>query len=147
MPSSVKERDIIVSILSEYEEVRNITDLGSGWGGLVRHMSLRLRDRKIEAVERSPLPWVFSRIFASFAQYRNISHKRMDFFSLELEDGRAYVCYLSGPAMKRLRKKFERDLPQNGMLISLAFAMPGWTPVRVEYADSLFPSPVYVYEY
>lgn len=147
MPSSVKERDIVVSILYDYKGIRRITDLGSGWGGLVRHLALRLRDREIRAIERSPLPYYFSQFITYMAGLKNVSHSRIDYNDIRLESGRAYVCYLSGPAMKRIREKFEKDLPEKGLLISVAFAMPRWTPTRVEYAESLFHSPVYIYEY
>lgn len=147
MPSSVNEREIVVAVLGEYNDIREITDLGSGWGGLVRHMALRHRDREIRAIESSPLPYCFSRFITSAAGFANVTHSRFDYKGIELQSGQAYVCYLSGQAMKKLREKFEKDLPRKGILISVAFAMPGWTPARVEYAGALLHSPVYVYEY
>lgn len=147
MPSSVKEREIVASILRDYKDITNITDLGSGWGGMIRHLALRLRDRDIRGIESSPLPYYFSRVFTSIADFRNVYHYRADYSRIRLESGQAYVCYLSGQAMKKLREKFEKDLPQKGLLISVAFAMPRWTPTKVEYAEALMHSPVYIYEY
>lgn len=147
MPSSNRERDAVIAALKDYAHIKRITDLGSGWGGLVRHLAIPLADREIRAVEQSPFPFWFSKIATLFMGYRNITHERRNFHSLKLESGEAYVCYLSGPAMKDLRTQFERDLPKKGILISIAFAMPGWTPVKKEEAGNLIHSPVYVYEY
>lgn len=147
MPSSLRERDRVVAILHQYGHINKVTDLGSGWGGLARHMALRLNNCEITAIERSPVPYYFSRLATSIMGFKSISHRREDFLKVRLDSGKAFVSYLSGPAMKELRKSFERDLPEEGVLITVAFAMPGWTPTRVEHIDTMMHSPIYVYEY
>jgi len=147
MPSSPSVRRLVVDILRDYDEIRTITDLGSGWGGLARRVARALRDREVIAVECSRIPLLVSRIVAGVSVLGNLRHDRADIHTIRLSGGNAYICYLSGPSMRRLRERFERDLPRGGVLLSAAFAMPGWTPTRVERAADLFRSPVYVYEF
>jgi hypothetical protein len=147
MPSSRSARRVIVDVLRGRDRYGTITDLGSGWGGLVRRLARNLPDRTVVAVEHSRLPHLFSRIVAGPAIVPNLRHLRRDIYDLPLQSGEAYVCYLSGTGMSRLRESFERDLPRKGVLVSLAFAMPGWSPVEVRTARDLFHSPVYVYEF
>lgn len=147
MPSSRSLRRVIVDVLRDYKGMHTVTDLGSGWGGLTRRIARSLNHHKVVAVEHSRIPLLVSRLASGMGVLGNIEHRRSDIFSLPLSEGNAYVCYLSGPSMKKLRRRFEEDLPTGGVLISAAFAVPGWTPTRVEYARDLFRSPVYVYEF
>lgn len=75
-----------------------------------------------------------------------VTHRRADALSLELAPG-GYVTYLSRGFMLALRERFEEQLPHGGLLVSVAFSMPGWTPARVEHAHDLFHTPIYVYEF
>jgi len=150
MPSLMAERMLVSDILKKYPDIKVVTDLGSGWGGMVRHLAQRLSEREIIGVEKSFIPHLFSRIteFPVRQKYGQglINHHHGDIYSRTLENREAYITYLSGPVMKRLRKSFERDRPTGGVLISIAFAMPGWTPSRVEYAEGALRSAVYIYE-
>ena len=147
MPSSIRVRRLIVSILSNYSHARTITDLGSAWGGLARRIARAFSDCEVEAVELSRLPILLSRTAAFALRLTNIHHRRADIYRTRLRDNQAYVCFLSGPGMIRLRERFEQDLPTGGVLVSAVFAVPGWTPARVEHATDLFRSTVYVYEF
>ncbi|MBI9104535.1 MAG: hypothetical protein JEY99_19120 [Spirochaetales bacterium] len=150
MPSLRNERMVVSNILKEYPDIQTIVDLGSGWGGLVRYLALRIPDRKIIGVEKSLVPHLFSG-FSAFPFWQRyyqgrVSHEQGDLYTRKIENRQACITYLSGPAMKKLRESFERDRPTGSILISIAFAMPGWTPVRIEYAEGVLHSAVYVYE-
>lgn len=147
MPSLNSERCVVSSILQDYPEIQTVSDLGSGWGGLARHLASRLSLQKIIAIEKSLIPHLFSRFTSYPFHQKLISNHHEDIFNRTLKDNEAYITYLSGPAMKKLRKNFERDQPTGGLLISIAFAMPGWTPSKTEYAAGALRSAVYVYEY
>lgn len=153
MPSSRKERDTVLNIIKDYAgdsrfiDSMTVLDLGSGWGGLARDISRTLKTVQVTAMELSLLPHIYSRIISFFCGYKKISHSRNNFLKNKLKSRTIYVCYLSGPVMKKLRHRFETDLPKDGLLISIAFAMPAWTPQRVEYAGAKLCTPVYVYEF
>ncbi|MBF9015028.1 MULTISPECIES: hypothetical protein [unclassified Oceanispirochaeta] len=152
MPSSRKERKTVLQLLEDYSEdprlkgCKTIVELGSGWGGAARSLSRTYPSRNIEAIELSLIPYIYSRYISIISGYTNISYSRNNFLKRELKNREIYVCYLSGAVMKKLRRRFETDHPKDCLLISIAFAMPGWTPVRVEYAGSKLYAPVYVYE-
>jgi tRNA G46 methylase TrmB len=125
MPSLKSERQIVSEILRDYPGIKTIADLGSGWGGLACRLAKIHPDKKITAVEKSVVPHIFSRIISFSFKQKQISHRRGDIFEKTLNNEEAYITYLSGPAMKKLRISFERDHPTGGVLISIAFAMPG----------------------
>lgn len=147
MPSSSNERRAVASILREYDQIKEVTDLGSGWGGLIRDLNQSFPEHHFTAIEKSFVPYTFSRMIQFMSGSGILRHERADIHDIPLKSNHAYICYLSGPAMKKLRKRFEKDLPTEGILISIAFAMPGWTPCQTEYIDSFIHSPVYVYEF
>lgn len=147
MPSTLKERQAVLEALQQYDHIHAITDLGSGWGGMTRFLALRMRNKQFRAVERSPLPYFFSLALTKLGGYGNIKHIWKDFYKEPLLSNEAYITYLSGPAMKKMRRKFESDLPGDGLLISVAFAMPGWTPDKVIRVKSFLPNPVYIYRF
>ena len=147
MPSSRRMRAAIVAEIGDYAAGRVIYDLGSGWGGLARHIAHAHPERSVVAIERSLIPLIFSRITSALWIVPNLRHHHTDFHSMPLTDESIHVTYISGLAMSRLRQQFERDVPQGGVLISCAFAMPGWTPVRTIVASGVMHTPIYVYEY
>ena len=146
MPSFSTERDAVINILKDYEKIATITDLGAGWGGLARKAAKMLPERNITAVEQSIIPHLFSKLPELLTNRNTVRYIRADFNCCSLKDNEAFITYLSGPVMKQLRRKFEQQQPQGGILISIAFSMPGWTPVKTEYAGGLLPTPIYVYE-
>ncbi|MBI9106387.1 MAG: hypothetical protein JEZ04_06530 [Spirochaetales bacterium] len=146
MPSLPAERRLVSEILQNYPNIQRITDLGSGWGGLARHLTRRLKDRHIFAAEKSFVPHIFSRMISNAVGMQGLRHELADLYKITLQNNQAYITYLSGPAMKKLRASFERDQPTGGLLISIAFAMPGWTPSRVENAEGFLRTRMYIYE-
>jgi hypothetical protein len=146
MPSSMGERLMVLEILRDYPEIDRFTDLGSGWGGMGRLLAKAFPDRRIQCVELSIIPYLASRLISQTMSSKSIQYHRMNFQNYPLEGKAAYICYLSGPVMKKLSSHFDEKLRSGNIVISIAFAIPGWTPVRVEYVQSAIPAPVYVYE-
>jgi hypothetical protein len=146
MPSSRSTRATVARIVGEYPDLAQITDLGSGWGGLARHLAQAHPAPRLEAVEHSLVPHLVGQAVSRITHPRRIRHLRRDIASVPLGPG-CYVTYLSPGAMAALRARFETELPRGGLLISIAFAMPGWTPARVETAADLYRTEIFVYEY
>lgn len=146
MPSLPSERRLVSGVLQNYPEIKTIYDMGSGWGGLARHISRSRRDCRVIAVEASAFPHFTGRLKTRLTGRKTVSHRRQDLFEISLSGGEAYICYLSGESMKKLRKSFERDRPVGCILVSIAFAMPGWTPAKTVSAEGLLRTAAYVYE-
>jgi 16S rRNA A1518/A1519 N6-dimethyltransferase RsmA/KsgA/DIM1 with predicted DNA glycosylase/AP lyase activity len=143
MPSLRSERESVVSLLEDYPQFSSITDLGSGWGGLAEILAENFPERSIQGIESSIIPFLCSKL----KNHRNVNYTFGNFLSLPLQSHQAYVCYLSPEAMIRLRKKFETDQPEQGILISIAFSMPQWTAARRLQAASRLKTAIYLYEF
>lgn len=122
-----------------------IVDLGSGWGTLVFLLAKHYPHCRITGYEISPIPFLISKMISLCFPFPNVIFKRKDFFEASLKDASLVVCYLYPGAMQKLKEKFERELPNNAYVISHTFAVPGWTPLRIEYVDDLYKTPIYLY--
>jgi hypothetical protein len=156
MPSRDREREALrrtlIKLLGSRSHRRNqVVDLGSGWGGLLAYLSRPGSAPELETVEwrgieRSWLPWLFSRLLLAL-QGMQVRIHQGNFLQKPLNSDTIYLTYLSGPAMQTLRRRFEEDQPRGGALISLAFAMPGWTPDQVLNLGGGPAAQIYLYEY
>ena len=122
-----------------------IYDLGSGWGTLAVPLSRRFPGCHVVGVERSPVPWFFSRLRAAVSGAANLEIRRGDFFNVPLGDASVVVCYLAPNAMKRLVPKLEDELSAGALVISNTFTLPEWTAEEVHTVPGVMPTPVYVY--
>ena len=151
MPSSSAARRAIVAAIAEERAtggVSRVVELGSGWGGLAKTIARSFPDLSVVGVEISPVPWLVSQLtLIDHALRLRMSFQRRAIASVRLEGCTIYVCYLSGKTMATIRSQFERDLPRHGALISCAFAVPGWTPVKTHTSGGAFAGPVYVYRF
>ena len=122
-----------------------VYDLGSGWGQLALALARRFPDRSVVGYELSPLPWLVSRFLLRLRPRPNLVLRRVDFMAADLGDAALVVCYLYPGAMRRLREKFERELPAGALVVSNAFLVPGWRPLETRHAADQYETPVYLY--
>ncbi len=120
-------------------------ELGSGWGGPSIALARFHPQARIIGIERSPLPLFWSRTRAAFAAIPNVEFRRRDLFEENFHDADVLFCYLSPEIMIRLKEKCERELRPGTLLISHAFAMPGWTPSETKQLPGIYPTPIYLY--
>lgn len=145
MPSSKGMRDTIVQEAGRYGELRKVVDLGSAWGGLASRIARAYPDREVTGVELAPVPYLYSKLLHS-RTLGNLTFRRKDFRSLDPEDGTIYVAYLSPMAMESVRRRFEKSLPRNSVLISALFSVRPWTATRTVQARDMHRTNVHVYE-
>ena len=141
MPTSQASRRGVLEAVAAHPHLSKVVELGSG--GLSRQIARRYPAKMVTGIERSWVRWLVSRVAAG----RGVKHLRRNCLTEQLTDAAVYIGYLSTDQMWRLRALFERDRPRGGVLISVAFAMPGWTPSRRLVAKDLYQTPVYIYEY
>lgn len=123
-----------------------IAELGSGWGTLAFALARHFPNCKIRSYEISPFPFLVSKIIAYCLTLPNLTIQRKDFFHVSLNNISLVVCYLYPGAMQRLKAKFEEELPSHAYVISHTFAVPGWKPIRLEHAQDLYQTPIYLYQ-
>lgn len=144
-PTSAKVKNKLFSMLPDLAN-SEIVELGSGWGNLAFALSRHFPKCKIRSYEISPFPFIVSKIIAYCLALPNLTIQRQDFFLVSLHNMSLVVCYLYPDAMQRLKTKFEKELSSQAYVISHTFAIPGWKPLRLEYAPDLYRTPIYLYQ-
>ena len=69
-----------------------------------------------------------------------------DFHRADLTDAALVACYLTPPAMAKLKPKLEAELKPGALVLCNTFAVRGWQPVAVATAPDAYRSQIYLYE-
>jgi predicted RNA methylase len=123
-----------------------IYDLGSGWGTRAIEISKQLPEAKIIGIENSPVPYFISELILLFLRRNNVDLIFANFMRTDLRDADLIVCYLFRGGMENLKPKLEAELKPGTTVISNTFAISGWKPMQILYANDLYRSPIYVYK-
>jgi hypothetical protein len=143
MPSGPRAVGAVLELLPG-DLTGEIHELGSGWGGLARALARARPGSRVEASELAWVPHLASRLLA-LPGPANLRLHRRDLLSAPLGQAGVVVCYLYPAAMARLRPKLESELRPGAVVISHAFAVPGWTPAEVRELGDLWHTRVYLY--
>jgi len=146
MPTWGKAKQAVLEALPQ-EYCGPIVDLGSGWGSLVFPLSRRYPHSEVVGYEISLIPWLFTRFCQCLFPRKNLRVYRRDFLSVPLHDYSLVVCYLYPGAMAQLKEKFEKELCPGTIVISHAFAIPGWKSVQTHPVHDLYNTNIYVYQF
>jgi len=143
MPSTRRIRSAMADFIPP--NIQMIYDLGSGWGGLVFHLAQRFPNAVVTGYELSPVPCLWSKLWARLCCLRNARFIRRNFLKVKLDSPAAVVCYLYPGAMPRVRDLLINTLPPGTLVISYAFAVPGWKPWATRAFRGILHSRLYVY--
>ena len=125
-PSGRVAWDAVFDVLPKDKPVRCI-DIGSGLGGCVLNLSMRLPESVFEGIEVAPLPWLISKCRAWITQNRGRfllgDYERLDFSEYDV-----IFAYLSPVAMPSLWEKAANEMRHGSLLLSYEFPIPGATP-------------------
>ena len=127
MHSSRGAKHSVLSLIPPESE-GEILEMGSGWGTLAIPLAKRCPKAKVLAYELSPIPWLYSNLLKRLYGLENLEFHRKDFQKVDLKRASLVVSYLFPEVMEKLRRKFEKELPKNTMVITHTFRVPGWTP-------------------
>ena len=144
VPTSARARRALMDLMPE-ELDGPILELGAGWGTLAVALARRFPNAPVIAVECSPVPWAMLLMRVWLTGLPNLHVQRGNFFQVSLEQAALAVCYLYPGAMTRLRPKFEAELRPGALVVSNAFAVPGWRPDVMKIVNGLFPGRIYLY--
>ena len=101
-----------------------IVDIGSGFGGMVRHLARQRPDCTVIGVELAPLPcWVAKLIHVVTGSKGRILHG--DYQMLDFAEYDVVFAYLSPAAMPELWLKARAEMRSGALLLSYEFAIPG----------------------
>jgi len=124
-----------------------VYELGSGWGGLAVALARRYPDHPVKAFEVSLLPWAFAKMRALLGGPPNLQFRLGDFHRTRLTDAALVVCYLTPPAMAKLKPKLEAELMPGTLVLCNTFAVRGWQPVSVVTAPDAFRNQIFLYKF
>ncbi len=136
-PTSRSARRQILEFLPDRID-GTILELGAGWGGLAVALARAHPEARIVAYELSPVPWLFFRIRVRVGRHRNIVVRRRNFLHASLSGGDAVVCYLFRGVMETLGTKLAAELRPGTPVVTHAFRVPGWEPVREEAVSEIW---------
>jgi hypothetical protein len=120
-----------------------ITDLGSGWGTLVRALAKKYPNTTVIGYETSPIPYLVSKCLSLTC--KNLSIKRVDFFTVNLKPFSLIVCYLYPQAMKRLEKKLQSECEKKTLIITHTFSFSALQPEKSIQVNDLFNTKIYFF--
>jgi hypothetical protein len=110
-----------------------VVDLGSGTGGLLRHLAAARPDCRFLGIETAPLPLLVSR---RPPRHANLSLRWGDFWHESLAAYDVVYAFLSPVPMARLWHKARSEMRPGTLLVSNSFAVPDAAPTQVvEVAD------------
>lgn len=137
-PSGRVAWDAVADALPKGRPIRFI-DIGSGLGGLVLSLSIRLPESAFEGIEVAPLPWFISRFSGWITQNRGRfmlgDYERLDFAEYDV-----VFAYLSPAAMPSLWEKAIIEMRHGALLLSYEFPIPGTPPDFISAQASGGPS-------
>lgn len=118
-------------------------ELGSGDGRLV--ISAALRGARAVGVEIDRLRVLYSRAWIYLLRL----HKRAqiihdDIFKVDLSPANVVCLYLLQSTNERLLEKLQRELKPGTRVISVAFTLPNWRPVKVDHHGTVY-GPIFFY--
>jgi len=123
-----------------------ITELGSGWGGVAFALARRYPDHSVIGYELSILPWAISRLRLLLQPQQNLEFRIADFMRADLSTTTLAVCYLSPQTMAGLSAKMAQEMPVGALVLSNTFSIREWQALDRRQAPDMQRSPVYLYE-
>ncbi|PCK09236.1 MAG: hypothetical protein COA42_05100 [Alteromonadaceae bacterium] len=148
MMSSGKALQAMLASIDESDnrpENGHLIDLGSGWGTLVIAVARKHPHQQVIGYELSWFPWLVSMIRKYSLGLDNLTLYRKDFRNAELGDASILFCYLFPGGMHALHEKLKRELLNEIIIVSNAFALPSCEPTKVIQLNDIFQTPIYVY--
>lgn len=116
-------------------EGSNFYDLGAGTG---RTMIIAQKEfnMKVSGFELASPLYILAKINMFFRGVKNELYMR-NFYNKDLSNADVVYCFLTPPAMKKLRPKFENELKKGTVVISYAFEIDGWKAENVIFDGRL----------
>jgi hypothetical protein len=133
-------------ILRKYELTNGTAvEAGSGWGTLALYLGRRHPQLQFIGLENSPLPFWVARLLRRVLARDNCRFLRTDMYRYDYRETKVVLCYLYAGAMRRFAPLFREQLQDRALVISIFFAIPGWTPIETYQCSDLYRTKIYVY--
>lgn len=125
----------------EFKKGENFYDLGMG-SGRVMIAADRL-NLNVTGFELSPPIYWFAKLNLFLNGVKKSNLYLRNFYNQDLSQADIIFCFLTPPAMEKLKPKFEKELRVGTRVVSYAFKIDGWEEYRV--LDCAPPGKIYIY--
>jgi predicted RNA methylase len=130
-----------VSKVVEFKQGENFYDLGVGSGrSLIAADKLKLN---VTGFELSPPIYWFAKFNLFISGVKKPKLYLHNFYNQDLSNADIIFCFLTPPAMEKLKPKFEKELKSGTRVVSYAFKINGWQEYRI--LDCIPPGKVFIY--
>lgn len=131
VPSKKGKADLMI-VLAHIASEDVVVDVGSGDGALVI-AAARAGARAARGIEMNPFLVWYSRLRIRRAGLSGQARiMRANFYRVPLHDADVVLLYLWPSTMAKLREKLEQELKPGTRVVSQAFPIAGWTPIRTD---------------
>ncbi len=130
MPTNVDLVKAMIA-LAELKPTDRVVDLGSGDGRLVI-AAAKQGVHQATGYEIDFWNVWKSRHTARQSHLKNAQFLHQSFWSASLKEVDVVFVYGLPPYMQRLADKCKRDLPKGARIVSLLYALPGWSPLKIQ---------------
>ncbi len=128
--------------LAQVQSGDTILELGAGEGRVLRAF-VETPAQTIIGYEISYIPFLIATL--RLRKYRpRVRVLCKDFFHASFTDASVIFCFLTPPAMRKLKVKCEAECRPGTRILSYAFSVPGWKADRV---DKPTPNAMTIYRY
>ena len=107
-----------------------VMDLGAGDCRLLIEAKRREPRIRVVGYEGSLGVWMLAWVRIALSGQRGIEISRKNFYTIDLSSANVIFLYISMNAMKKLIPKFRSELKPGTLIISHAFQLPGFSPIR-----------------
>ncbi len=122
-----------------------VYDIGCGDGRFV-YFANKLYQADSVGLELDPSIWCLAQI-RKFLWKSKAKIVLGDFRNFNLSNANQIVCYMMPNTLAKFRIKFNKELKKGTRVVSYAFHIEGWTPVKkIPRNKKLNISPIWIYE-
>jgi predicted RNA methylase len=123
-----------------------VYDLGCGDGRVLITAAQRYKARGIGIEIDSKLVQKTTESVARLGLQDSIAIIQGDLRNADLSAADVVVLYLMTGVNEQIRPKLEKSLKPGARVVSYAYAVPGWSPKRVDKTDEREGHSIYLYE-
>ncbi len=123
-----------------------ILDLGSGSGQMTSRIARAMPEAQVIGIEIAFIPWLRSVLRQRLFGPKNLTYKRLDFWTHDTSAASAVVTYLPGKIMERVGEKLRKELKPSTLVIANTFNLRAdWEPIETITLYAPFKTNLFVY--
>ncbi len=122
-----------------------VVDLGAGDGRIIIAAARHYQAKGL-GYEVAVLPYSIGFVkIRVLGLTRSVQLKYANFFKADLSQADVVCAFLTPAAMAKLKPKFEREIKPGARIVSYAFKIPDWQPIKIDKPNKNLAN-IYLYQ-